>query len=54
MSLISRLGTLGEIFAYFWQRKLWWMIPLLIALFLLAIAIIVAQVSAVAPWMYPA
>lgn len=38
-----RLGTLGEVLAFFWRRKLYWMIPMLITLFLFAIIIIIGS-----------
>lgn len=49
----GRASTLGELFRFFWQRKLWWMIPLLSLMLLVMILVMLAQAGAVAPWMYP-
>ncbi len=51
--LKARWTTVGEVFSFLWQRKLWWLIPLAVLLFLIGILFAVAQVSSVAPWMYP-
>jgi hypothetical protein len=36
-----------------WQRKLWWLAPLAILILLVGLLFALAQVSSVAPWMYP-
>ena len=48
----ARFEVAGEIFTFFWQRKLWWMIPMVFSLLLLAAVIIFAQSSAIAPFIY--
>ena len=48
-----RAGTIGELFSFLWQRKLWWIVPLFAILLLLGLLMALAQTSAVAPWMYP-
>jgi hypothetical protein len=57
MSLVEQLTTrasiVGEVFSFLWQRKLWWLIPLAVVIFLLGVLFAIAQVSSVAPWMYP-
>jgi len=53
MEIKQRMGTLGEVAVFLWQRKLWWLFPLFILLILLGLLIVLAQSSAVAPWMYP-
>ena len=35
-----------------WQRKLWWMMPMIIVLLLFALLMIFAQGTAVAPFIY--
>ncbi len=52
-SVGERASTLGELFRFFWERKLWWMIPLLSLLLLVLVIIVLAHVGAIAPWMYP-
>lgn len=49
---LSRIGILGELLAFFWARRLFWMIPLLLVLILIAGLLIFAQGSAVAPFIY--
>lgn len=51
--LASRTAIVGEVFGFLWQRKLWWLIPLAVLIFLIGILFVVAQVSSVAPFMYP-
>lgn len=49
---VSRLGVLGELLQFLWARKLWWLIPMLLALALFAVLIIFAQASGAAPFIY--
>ena len=41
----ARLGILGEFFSFLWQRKLWWLIPLMLVLFVFSALLIVAASS---------
>ena len=50
--LMSRLGIVGALLAFLWSRKLYWMIPMVIVLLLVAGLLIFAQGSAVAPFIY--
>jgi Family of unknown function (DUF5989) len=47
-----RFGTAGELLAFFWSNKRWWMTPILITLGIFAILLIIAQSSAIAPFIY--
>jgi hypothetical protein len=49
---LSRMGILGELLAYLWKRKLWWMIPMIVVLILFALLLVFAQGSSVAPFIY--
>lgn len=51
-NLISRAGIFGELLVFLWQRKLWWLIPMIIALVLFGLLLIFTQGSAVAPFIY--
>jgi hypothetical protein len=51
-NLISRMGILGELLTYFWQRKLWWILPMIVILIVFAVLLVFAQGSAVAPFIY--
>jgi hypothetical protein len=48
----GRVGIVGELFAFFWSNKRWWLAPMLVALFLIGALIVLAQSSAVAPFIY--
>jgi hypothetical protein len=48
----TRVGVLGELFSYLWQRKLWWMIPMIVVLVLVVGLLIFAQSSPLAPFIY--
>jgi len=49
----GRLGIVRELFAFFWSNKRWWLVPMLIILFVVGTLIILAQSSAIAPFIYP-
>jgi len=51
-NFISKLGILGELFRFLWQRKLWWMIPMIVMLVLFTVILVAAQGSALAPFIY--
>jgi hypothetical protein len=48
----GRLGIVGELFSFFWGNKRWWLVPMLVTLFLLGALIVLAQSSAIAPFIY--
>jgi hypothetical protein len=47
-----RLGIIGELFAFLWARKLWWLMPMIAMLIVLGILFLVAQGSSLAPFIY--
>ncbi len=49
---VSRLGIFGELLRFLWQRKLWWMIPMVVVLVLFGLLMIFTGSSAVAPFIY--
>jgi len=51
-NFVSRLGILGELLVFLWQRKLWWLIPVVVILVLFGLLFIVAGSSGVAPFIY--
>ncbi|MEJ2747942.1 MAG: DUF5989 family protein [Anaerolineae bacterium] len=51
-SLRTRLGILGELFSFLWQRKLWWLLPMIVMLFIFGVLLVLAQGSAIAPFIY--
>jgi hypothetical protein len=52
-SLGSRFGIAGELMAFLWSQKLWWMIPLVAMLLLIAALVAFASATALAPFIYP-
>jgi hypothetical protein len=50
--LVGRFGIASELLQLFWERKLWWMMPMLILLIIFGFLIISAQSSAIAPFIY--
>jgi membrane glycosyltransferase len=49
---VRRLGVVGELLTFLWRERLWWMIPILIALILVALLVVLASNPAVAPFVY--
>jgi competence protein ComGC len=50
---MSKLSTLKEFLGFLHREKKWWLIPMVIILAILAVLIIFAQSSAIAPFLYP-
>ena len=48
----TRMGILGELLSSLWQRKLWWLIPMILVIMLFGVLLVFAQGSAVAPFIY--
>jgi hypothetical protein len=51
-TLRARLSIVGELMSFLWKAKLWWMIPLVLILLLFGGLILLAQTSAIAPFIY--
>jgi hypothetical protein len=47
-----RVGIMGELLRFLWERKLWWMLPMVLVLLLLGMVLVFAQSSAIAPFIY--
>jgi hypothetical protein len=47
-----RVRIMGELLHFLWERKLWWMMPMVIVLLVLGILMVFAQSSAIAPFIY--
>ncbi len=45
-------GIAGELLSFFWSNKRWWLLPIILTLFILGALIVVAQSSAIAPFIY--
>ena len=47
-----RLGILGELLAFLWKRKLYWMLPMVITLIVFALLIVVGGSSPAGAFIY--
>jgi hypothetical protein len=50
--ILGRFGIASELVQFFWERKLWWLLPMLLLLLAFGGLIIFAQSSAIAPFIY--
>lgn len=48
----ARLGIVGELFSFLWAAKMWWLIPMVVALIVFAVLIIVGSASGGGPLIY--
>jgi hypothetical protein len=51
-SMTSNVGIVGELLNFLWQRKLWWLIPMVTVLLLFGLLLIFASASGVGPFIY--
>ena len=49
---LARVGIAAELLGFFWERKLWWLTPLVFLLLLFGLLIVLGQGSAIAPFIY--
>jgi hypothetical protein len=47
-----RFGISGELLSFFAANKRWWLLPMLVVLMVFGVVIVLAQSSAVAPFIY--
>jgi hypothetical protein len=50
--LQQRVGIAGELLSFLWQRKLWWLIPMVLVLLVFGGLMVTAQSSALGPFIY--
>lgn len=48
----QRFGIAGELMGFLWQRKLWWLIPMVFVLLVFGGLMVTAQSSALGPFIY--
>jgi hypothetical protein len=51
-STASKAGIFGELLGFFWKRKIWWLVPLVILLLLLIAVLAVESTAGIAPFIY--
>jgi hypothetical protein len=49
---MSKLSVLSELWAFLKERKKWWLLPIVFFLLLIGVLLILAEGSAVAPFIY--
>jgi hypothetical protein len=50
--LAANAGVLGEVFAFLWRNKQWWLIPMVAMLLLFGVLLIFASASGIGPFIY--
>ena len=48
----NRSSVIGELMAFLWQQRLWWLIPMVSVLLLFGLLLLFAQSSPLAPFVY--
>lgn len=51
-AMVTNTGVAGEIIQFLWERKLWWLIPMVTVLLLIGLLIVLGTSSPVAPFIY--
>lgn len=51
-SIPSRFGVASELFQFLWERKLWWLIPLILVLVVVTGLFIFATATGLGPFVY--
>lgn len=49
---IRRFGIARELLSFFWNNKHWWMLPIVTIILVLGVVLVLAQSSAIAPFIY--
>ena len=50
--MASNFSVVGELLGFFWQRKLWWLIPMITVLLIFGLLLIFASASGIGPFIY--
>lgn len=50
--MADKVGIVGELLAFLWHRKMWWMLPLVTTLVLLGLLIAFGSSTGVGPFIY--
>ena len=51
-SMTSNFGVVNELLRFLWQRKLWWLIPMIVVLMIFGLLLIFASASGIGPFIY--
>lgn len=52
-AVTGRAGVMGELLSFLWQRKLYWMIPMIVVLLVFGVILLAGGSSFLAPFIYP-
>jgi len=52
MKLSEVVDMMSEFKSYFWERKVWWILPMVLVLLVFGFLIVVTQSATVAPFIY--
>ena len=52
INMWNNLGTVRELLQFLWERKLWWLIPMVTVLLLFGLLLIFVSASGVGPFIY--
>jgi len=51
-SMASNVGVVKELLGFLWERKLWWLIPMVFVLLMFGLLMIFASASGIGPFIY--
>jgi hypothetical protein len=51
-TMTSNFSVVGELLRFLWQRKLWWLLPMVVLLLLFGLLMIFASASGIGPFIY--
>jgi uncharacterized protein DUF5989 len=51
-SMGSNFGVVNELLSFLWQRKLWWLIPMVVVLLVFGLLLVFASASGIGPFIY--
>jgi hypothetical protein len=50
--MANNLGVVKELLSFLWERKLWWLIPMVAVLLVFGLLLIFASASGIGPFIY--
>ena len=50
--MLTNAGVVGEVLSLLWERRRWWLIPMVAALLIFGLFLIFATTSGIAPFIY--
>jgi hypothetical protein len=53
LTIKNRLGIMRDLVHFLWRKKIYWLIPLMVLLFLFALVITIGVTTGLGPFFYP-